>query len=149
MVDEKKKELYKFFKRETDEQIRNNALYACPFWHNTVLFRKSAVEKIGGYKSLRFGEDWELWLRLGKIGKFYNFQEYFSLYLTSGERFSTNNQKFISKTILEIIKKYRNDYPNYRKALFLNYLQHLYSFTPSFIKRKTQNFLFYLKRNYF
>lgn len=149
MVDKNKNELYRFYKRETDSEIRKNALYACPFWHNTVLFRKNAAEKVGGYKNLRFGEDWELWLRLGKIGKFYNFKEYFSLYLTSGDRFSTNNQKFIAKTIIEIIKQYKNDYPNYRKALLLNYLQYLYSFVPIFIKIKTQNFLFYIKRNYF
>ena len=49
MVDESRKELYRFFKRETDAEIRNNALYACPFWHNTVLFRKNAAEKVGGY----------------------------------------------------------------------------------------------------
>ena len=98
---------------------------------------------------MRFGEDWELWLRLGKEGKFYNFKEYFSLYRTSGDRFSTNNQKFIVRTILGIIKQYRNDYPNYRKALLLNYLQYLYSYTPMPLKAKTQNFLFYIKRNYF
>lgn len=149
MVDKDKIETYKFFKRNTDAEIRKNALYACPFWHSTVLFRKEAVDKVGGYSNIRFGEDWELWLRLGKIGKFYNFKEYFSLYLNSGNNFSIHHQKFVGKTILGIIRKYKKDYPNYRKALVLNVLQYLYSFSPSFIKNKTQNFLFYIKRNYF
>ncbi len=149
MVNSQKEELYKFFKRETDVEIRNNALYACPFWHSTVLFQKKAAQEIGGYRNLRFGEDWELWLRLGKVGKLYNFKEYFSLYLTSGERFSTINQKYVAKTILKLIHDYRKDYPNYKKALILNFMQYLYSFTPFFIKNKTQNFLFYIKRNYF
>ena len=150
MVDTSKKVNYKFFKRETDNEIRKSALYACPFWHSTVLFRKDAVQRVGGYDNkIRFGEDWELWLRLGKIGKFYNFKEYFSLYLNSGTNFSINHQKFVGKTILGIIKKYKKDYPNYKKALVLNMMQYVYSFSPLFIKRRTQNFLFFVKRNYF
>ena len=149
MVNTKGKELYKFFKRETDVEIRNSALYACPFWHSTVLFRKNVINIVGGYNNLRFGEDWEFWLRLGKIGKFYNFKEYFSLYLTSDNSFSVTHQRFVRKTIIGIIKKYRNDYPNYRKALLLNLLQYIYSFFPSIIKNRTHNFLAYIKRNFF
>ncbi len=149
MVDGQKKEMYRFFKRETDDEIRNNALYACPFIHITVLYRKKAAEECGGYRNLRFGEDWELWLRLGKVGKFYNFKEYFSLYTNAGQNFSINSQKHVGTTILGFIKEYRKDYPNYRKAFFLNFMQYLYSFFPSFIKDRTQNFLFYIKRNYF
>lgn len=149
VIDEKKKEIYRFFKRESDAEIRKKALYANPFVHSNVLFRKKAVQKTGSYKNISFGEDWELWLRLGKVGKFYNFKDYFSLYLNSGQKMSIDSQKFVGKTILGLIKKHRKDYPNYRKALILNYLQYLYSYTPSFIKSKTQNFLFYVKRNYF
>ncbi len=149
MVDNNKKELYKFFKRQLDEEIRKTALFACPFWHSTVLFRKSIIDIIGGYKNIRFGEDWEFWLRIGRIGKFYNFKDYFSLYLNTGNNFSVNHQRFVGKTILRIIKDYRTDYPHYKKAYLLNYLQYLYSFSPKFIKNRTQTLLFFVKRNYF
>lgn len=149
MISGSKKKSYKFFKRETDPEIRNSALYANPFCHSTVVFRKKEALETGGYMDIRFGEDWELWLRLGKIGKFYNFKEHFTLYLNSGQSFSTENQKFLGKTILQLIKRYKNDYPNFVKAFILNFMQYLYSFTPSFIKNKTQFFLIYLKRNYF
>jgi len=86
---------------------------------------------------------------LGKMGRLYNFKEYFSLYLNSGQNFSIKNQRFVGKTVLGLIKEYKRDYPNYRKAYILNLIQYLYSFTPSFIKSITQNFLFYIKRNYF
>jgi glycosyltransferase involved in cell wall biosynthesis len=148
VVDENKKEMYRFLKKETDAEIRKKALYACPIFHITVMFRKKIAEQYGAYKNLKFGEDWELWLRLGKIGKFYNFKEHFSMYTNAGQNFSANNQKLVSKTILNLIKEYRYDYPNYRKAFALNLLQYLYSFSPAFIKKKTQNFLFYVKRNY-
>ena len=150
VVDENKKELYRFFKRETDERKLEKMLYTqIHLFTVTFYFVKDAIDKVGGYRNIRFGEDWELWLRLGKLGKFYNFKEYFLLYLNSGQNFSINNQRSVGKTILGLIKDYKKDYPNYKKAWILNFLQYLYSFSPSFIKKKTQNHLFFIKRNYF
>lgn len=148
MVDGQRKELYKFYKRNKDSEIRKNALLANPFWHNTVLFRKKEAQEIGGYKNFRFVEDWDLWLRLGKLGKFYNFKEYFSLYMNAGQNLSTSNQKLAAKTILNLIKEYRYQYPNYGKAYFINFMQYLFSFLPVFLKKRVQNFLFFVKRNY-
>ncbi len=149
MVDVNRQPIYKFFKREKDHQIRNNALYANPFWHNTVLFRKERVIEIGGYNDYKFVEDWDLWLRLGRLGKFYNFQEHFSLYMNAGQNLSTSNQTMAAKTILRLISEYKDEYPNYYKAFALNYFQYLFSLMPSTLKNKAQNFLFYIKRNYF
>jgi glycosyltransferase involved in cell wall biosynthesis len=149
MVDGNRREIFKFFKRETDYEIRNHALYANPFWHNTVLFRRDSAIKVGGYKKIKFVEDWDLWLRLGQIGKLYNFKEYFSLYMNAGQNRSTENQKLTAQIILQYIKTYRNDYPNYRRAYIINFMQYLFSFLPAFIKKRIQNFLFFIKRNYF
>jgi len=148
MVNGDRKEIYKFYKRNKDSEIRNNALLANPFWHNTVMFRKKEVIEIGGYKNYRFVEDWDLWLRLGKIGKLYNFKEYFSLYMNAGQNISTSNQKLAAKTILKLIKKYKSQYPNYNKAYIINFMQYMFSFLPAFIKKRVQNFLFFIKRNY-
>jgi glycosyltransferase involved in cell wall biosynthesis len=57
MVDGNRQPMYKFFKRENDAEIRNHALYANPFWHNTVMFRKDKAIEIGGYKNYKFVED--------------------------------------------------------------------------------------------
>jgi glycosyltransferase involved in cell wall biosynthesis len=149
MVDGNRKSIYKFFKRESDSRIKQNALLANPFWHNTVMFRKEYAQKVGGYKQLRFVEDWDLWLRLGHLGKFYNFQEHFSLYMNAGQNISTSNQTLAAKTILKLITEYKAEYPNFYKAYSLNYLQYLFSLMPSSFKNRTQNFLFYIKRNYF
>ncbi|MEW6196923.1 MAG: glycosyltransferase [Bacteroidota bacterium] len=149
MIDGNRKEIFKFLKRETDSEIRNHALFANPFVHNTVLFRKEVALKVGGYKQLKYIEDWDLWLRLGNVGKLYNFQEYFSLYMNAGQNRSLDNQKLTAKIILQYLMLYRNDYPNFKKAYALNYLQYLFSFLPSFFKRRVENFLFFIKRNYF
>jgi len=149
MVDQNRKEIFRFLKKENDNEIRNNALYANPFWHNTVMFVKQKALELGGYNDLRFVEDWDLWLRLGLKGKLYNLQEHLSLYMNAGQNLSVSNQKLAAKTILKLIKRFQNQYPNGMRAKILNSLQLFYAYTPSFFRRKTQNFLFYLKRNYF
>lgn len=149
MIDGKRREMYRFFKRETDSEIRKKALMANPFWHNTVMFRKDAAKSLGGYDNLKFVEDWDLWLRLGKLGKFYNFKDHFSLYMNAGQNISVSNQKLAAQTILRLIYKYRNDYPNYGKARVINTLQLLFAYFPAFIKKRIQNFLFFVKRNFF
>ena len=149
VVDENRNEIYRFYKKENDIQIRNNALMANPFWHNTVLFRKDLAEEIGFYHDFRFVEDWDLWLRLGRVGKFYNFQEHFSLYMNAGQNLSVGNQTLAARTILKLIKKYKHEYPHYRIALLLNCMQYLFSFLPAFVRRNTQDFFFYIKRNFF
>ena len=149
MVDHNRKEIFRFLKRENDDEIRNNALFANPFWHNTVMFVKQRALEVGGYNDLRFVEDWDLWLRLGLKGKLYNIQEHLSLYMNAGQNLSVSNQKLAASTILKLIDRFKDKYPNWKKAKILNSLQMLYSYTPSFFRKRTQNFLFYLKRNYF
>ena len=124
-------------------------LYANPFCHVTVMFRRKEALEVGGYSNIRFVEDWDLWLRLGKIGKLYNFQEYFALYMNAGQNLTVSNQKFTAKSVLDLIKNYRTEYPNYHKAILLNYLQYFFTFIPGFIRNRIQNFLFFIKRNYF
>lgn len=48
----------------------------CPFNHMTVMFKKSEVEKVGGYMDWHYNEDSYLWVRMYLAGcKFYNIQE--------------------------------------------------------------------------
>jgi len=49
--------------------IRSFARYRNPLNHMTVLFRKSAVEKSGGYLPMQGFEDYYLWMRMFQSGK--------------------------------------------------------------------------------
>ena len=41
--------------------------------HGAVMFRKSAYQKVGGYRSeFYYGQDWDLWYRLAEVGAFGN-----------------------------------------------------------------------------
>ncbi len=61
---------------ETHEEICKYLKKRCPFNHMTVLFKKSEVEKAGGYLHWHYDEDSYLWVRMYLAGcKFYNIQE--------------------------------------------------------------------------
>ncbi len=58
-----------------------------------------------------FGEDYDLWLRMGKSGKMHNFQEVFTLYRQP----SYNRERFKAflKKQLRLIKRHKSDYPGH------------------------------------
>lgn len=149
MTDEDGKELYRFYKNESDEKIRRKALLACPMEHTTIMFRKDTAVKIGCYQKYKVAEDWDFFLRLGKEGKLYNFQEYFTYYLQGSQNLSLKNQSDVAKTEIEIIKKHSKDYPLFFYGMTLHITQYLYSFLPSLVKDRFQFLLRYIKRNYF
>jgi glycosyltransferase involved in cell wall biosynthesis len=74
-----------------------SCLYAIPFIHPSVVFKKSSIEKLGGYnEGLRRRQDYELWFRAGKSGlKFRNIPEVLLLY-----RFDKSSHRKQSRLML-------------------------------------------------
>jgi glycosyltransferase involved in cell wall biosynthesis len=149
LVDENGNEKFRYLKNETDEEIRNYALFSNPIAHTAVMFRKDTFDKIGGYRDIDHAEDMDLALRLGKIGKLFNMKEYFIAYLAIGQNKSFLQQRENTKRVLEIIKKYKEDYPHFNKAYLLNLTQYAYSFLPGFLRKGLQPFMYYFKRHHF
>lgn len=130
-IDEQGKEIIRFYLPREDEEIRRTVLLGNPFAHSSVVFRKEAWEKSGGYdENLPFSEDWDLWMRFGKLGKFYNFPEYFIYYSQSIKSMSSSNIRRNIKINVELAKKYRNDYAGYKEAVFFCLIAYIYSFLP-------------------
>lgn len=48
----------------TNDEIRQFAQKRCPFNHMTVAYKKSVINKLGGYQHHLFMEDYNLWLRV-------------------------------------------------------------------------------------
>ncbi len=62
--------------QQTDEKIKQDLKKRCPFNQVTVMFRKSDVEKAGGYVDWYNEEDYYLWIRMYQNNaKFYNINE--------------------------------------------------------------------------
>lgn len=148
VIDETGKELFRYLKPQTDEEIRKIILFKCPFAHSSILFRKDEAEKIGFYREdLRFTEDWEFWMRLGKLGKFYNFPEYFIKYRAHQGNVMS---KYGSLQILEgikIIRFHKYNYPNYFKSLVYNYIKYFFFLLPFFQKIFKKFIIFKKKKN--
>ena len=53
----------------TFEQIKKSKVSRNPFNHMTVLYKKSIVEEVGGYRDMPGYEDYYLWMRLLKQNK--------------------------------------------------------------------------------
>ena len=61
---------------ETHQEIISFAKRRCPFNHPCVMYRKSSVERAGGYQDFYLLEDYYLWIRMLKNGCIgYNIQQ--------------------------------------------------------------------------
>lgn len=133
-IDTKGREIKRYLFPENDEDIRKSLLVYNLFVQSTVLFRKNTWQEVGGYneKLNSLGEDRDLWLRLGRLGKFYNFQEFFTYYLDEkGHNINIrkqNNRRL--RTQIKLRSKYRNHYPGIWKSIFFCFVNYLASFLP-------------------
>ena len=112
----------------TDREIRDRILIENPFAHSTVMYRKSAWDKVGGYGKNEhgFSEDWNLWLKFRKIGKCCNLKDNFTCFMAgNGYSFSWRKRSVLLDLKLRI--KYKKDYPHFLKG-FLSGLVYYVSF---------------------
>jgi glycosyltransferase involved in cell wall biosynthesis len=130
VIDDNDHERFRYQKLETDEKIRRRALFANPLTHSTVMFRRNAALAAGGYGNFKNVEDWDLWLRMGTKGKFYNFQEYFVRYLMNDNSKTVIFKHSQSKEILRVLWLHRSEYPNFFSAYLLNLGQYFFSLLP-------------------
>jgi len=104
------------FRPETDKIIRQTMLSRNNFFTSAVMFKRAAAIKAGGFiiDGADLAEDYDLWLRLGLLGKMRNFQEVFTAYRAP----SYNKDKFkqFLQKQLTLISKHKNDYPGYWSA---------------------------------
>ena len=148
-VDENGKEIINYLLPENDADIRENILVRNLFVHVSVLFTKDAWEKAGTYDENFDGmEDWDLWMRMGRIGKFHNIPEFFVIY--SGHQY--NNPSYVErkysrwewlKLNIKLKKRHNKNYPHYKKALLFCWLGYFYSLLP--FRRKLWPIVFKLR----
>ncbi len=149
MIDSGRNELKRYIKKESDAEIRKYSLLSCPFDHPAVVFKHDAFIRAGGYGKYEVSEDWELFLKLGMIGKIHNIQKYYVEYMQAGQGISFSNETKTAVTIIKLITAYRKEYPNYLAGLLLGSLQLLYSFLPAFLRNVLHYKIRYIKRKYF
>ena len=87
------------------------------------MFKKSVALKFDGYdesKNTQHIEDYDLWLKLGTVGKFSNLTRY-TVSLKQGENtISAKNRINQALRIMDEIKKFQNSYPKFIKGYFFS-----------------------------
>lgn len=112
-----------FYNPSSDEEIRNQILFRCPFQHSTVMFKRMINGKKVLYSEhLPYSEDWDLWLSLGAEGRLLNLD----VVTTSiGQGDNLSEEYFVKQLPINrnLCLKYKHIYP--RKNLALIYHQFL------------------------
>jgi glycosyltransferase involved in cell wall biosynthesis len=120
------KELTRFLMPSTDHEIRSKMLRANPFIHSSVMFRTKDIKLVGGYSVGKMSEDHDLWLKLGKLGKLHNFNEFSVKYLYSSSGY--NSQDKIKRLMqnIEFAHEYKDFYPDYYIAILTGWIKVLF-----------------------
>lgn len=76
-----------------EEIVKSLLVFRIAQAHTTLMFRRTAFDKIGGYRILRGGLDLDLCLQLGTVGRLANLGEYLNYYTMSANGLGTVNPK--------------------------------------------------------
>lgn len=91
---------------EKHDEIAVFAKSRCPLNHPSVMFRKSRVLEVGGYKHFYLFEDYFLWMRMLKAGaKFHNIQESLLYFRANPEMIKRRGGSKYAKSELEFQKE--------------------------------------------
>lgn len=125
------------------EDIKTMLKRRNPMNHVTVMFRKSDLEKVGGYKHLLYLEDYYLWARfIGNGLKLYNIQESLVLVRTGENMYKRrSNPEYIQSWKLLQDEMFSMNLINR-----LNYIKNMiniigFVYLPAGIKEKVYKFL--------
>lgn len=124
VIDENNNELFRYLLPESDKDIKGRILGKNCFVHSSVMFRKLTALEFGGYDestSTRHIEDYDLWLKLGTVGKFANLPLYAIKFTQRSGSISGKNKIEQFKKNIKLIKTYKNKYPNYLGAFIRSY----------------------------
>lgn len=106
----------------TNAEIRRRILGRNQFTHSAIMWRRSGAAAGVRYSpDVAIWEDYELILHLGGLGKLANLGETMTAYRRHEGNISKSAKKKGVRTHLDIIKKYRRDYPHYLPALLKGY----------------------------
>ena len=94
IIDEDNDELIHLRIPSNNDKIQQPLLSGhCPLEHPSVMFRKEIALKLGGYrKEFEAAEDYDLWLRMGEVGKLANINKPLIKYRYLNSSISAKNQ---------------------------------------------------------
>lgn len=143
LVNEEGEEISRYLSPESDSEVRNQLLFRNCLAHPSVVFLKSILDEVGTYsleKECKYVEDYDLWLRMGIVGKMANLPIYGITSIVSSGSESGRNKLIQLWRDLKLSIKYKNYYPKSFSAIlfaavrFFAYIP--FSFLPKDLKTR-------------
>jgi glycosyltransferase involved in cell wall biosynthesis len=128
LVDESGKNLGTVFRPKLHADIYKTMLFRNNFFTSSIVVRKSALLKVGGFivDGRDYAEDYDLWLRLGKQGIMHNIYKPMVKYLVKNSNGLSYKLKFWLKQ-RDLIQVHKKDYPNFLFADLVLTLRIIYA----------------------
>ena len=129
---------------QTHEKIKKYIKFRNPMNHPTIMFRKSVVQKVGGYLNLSRMEDYYLWIRLISSGFLINNIARPLVVMNVKKDF------YIRRSGFELLKSeiviqnilFKNGFNNLFYLIFIFFFKSIYHLSPRFIKKFFRYLLF-------
>ncbi len=116
ICDQQGREIGRYSMPTSNNSIRSRMLIKNCFLHPTIMARKEAVLKVGSYSeqaSVQHIEDYDLWLRLGCVGKIANIAiPAVSITIHTGS-VTFQNRIVQARRVWAIVGQYKKKYPNF------------------------------------
>jgi glycosyltransferase involved in cell wall biosynthesis len=142
-VDEDRNELFRLSSPGRDRDIRPKMLMRSYFTHSAVMFRKDVALQLGGYnedEAVRHVEDYDLWLKLGTVGKIANLSPCTVKFMLHEKSISAQNKREQFRKNIRLIKNFRKFYPRFLLALIYGYSKIgaylFYEYLPKPLRRR-------------
>jgi glycosyltransferase involved in cell wall biosynthesis len=150
VIDEREKEQLRYLKPEDDAAIRSKILQANPMAHSTTVYRKSVAEQLGLYdESLPGYQDWDLFLKMARVGKLHNFPEPLMYYTLWGGGTTYSRLRLNAKSAVRIVARHRKEFPGVPLARLLAWSYLLYTYLPASFRSASFSFLSRLKKRFY
>lgn len=149
------RKLYEQVTIQNNEALQLILAVACPFVHGSVMFRKTVVEAVGGYRKEAYtAEDYDLWVRLAKDGELANLKEslYRYRYNPAGESQtkSVQQKKMIQQIADRVWAEYKKEGPAPRSVWPIIWSPDVLAAQPvADHQRQLAHFHIYFARGYF
>ena len=149
-IDMQGRETLRYLRPESHDDIVRRALLANPMVHSTTLFRRAAAEQSGFYdESLPGFQDWDLFLKLARLGRLHNFQEHFLAYQIWEGGGSFKAQRGNTWSAVQIVKRHGPHYRSYPLALAMAWTYYAYARLPLGLRKASFSLLSRAKKSIF
>ena len=150
VIDPTGREMLRYQKPITDQNIRHSALLANPIANSSALFRKAAAAQIGYYDiKLPVCQDWDFWLRLGQVGELANLPDYLLKYQFWPSNASVNKYWSNAGFALSVVWRHRKHYPRAGRGLLFASGYFLNAILPSRLRKSTFQYLSMARKRLF